>query len=577
VYLEIGADGYFQIGYQFNIDGVEKLANGEIGPEVGFVMKGSAGLDATVARAGIELSAFLLLHELKVYAELKLDSWPLDVCAGVRREAKPLDVSMRAWYQYWFGEWEAKEYIDLASWAIPSDGTTIQDTLFEICSTQANQAPKTTGTTFTINEDASGDAIKGICNAVDPEGDRIVFSITATEGPFGASLSNVNNGEFVLAAQPNAHGTGAIIFIANDGSLDSDPASVSVIIEAVADLPVLRVRDAIGDEDLPLELNMETYVTDADGSEELRLTVGNIPEGARLLRNCNHPNPADCFLRMAIGEVGLDFCCEEMPLSSLQIEGTFTEGVPGDDAYYTLSPEEVGLLRKHPKLTDDCGSCDLIGYEPICVTDDWANASTAYYTPCNAVICAGKGGASFSHGMCPPSEYDTGNVYSILPKRHWNGVAMLTITGTSREKSNGDEASVHSSLRLEVRAVNDGPLLAGLGSFAGTGLDMEEDRPQSFMLSVVDVDAGTSTVTVTVATEYGRPTVAMVSGVTCDPGFCNGDSKTLVIRGPLPRINRAIMTLRYTPVAHYYGPDSLHVNVTDHGNTGLGEATRLGE
>ena len=75
------------------------MATGEIGPEIVNKMSGSAALDIYVARGGITIDVTILYNTLKVFAELKLDKWPIDVTGGLRRIQQPLHVALSAWYE----------------------------------------------------------------------------------------------------------------------------------------------------------------------------------------------------------------------------------------------------------------------------------------------------------------------------------------------------------------------------------------------------------------------------------------------------------------------------------------------
>jgi hypothetical protein len=544
VYLEIGANGYFQIGYVFSLDGAAKLASGEIGPEIGFSLKGSAGLDVTVARGGIEIKAFLLMHELKAYAELKLDAWPLDVCAGVKRLAKPLDVSLRAWYEYYLPmEWQGRNYFDIADWAIPADGTIIEGTLFEICSVQPNQAPIATAFSITVLEDSA--ELKHKLRATDAEDDRLVFTIAEYDGPFQVTMTDVNTGTFKFGLKTNMHGSGAIIVSVSDGSLDSKPGVVSVTIEAVADTPKLAVVRSIGDEDTPFELQFSARVTDLDGSEEIYITVGDIPEGAKLFKNN-----------------------QLVQLSSSTIDGTTSVGVKGGDSYYTLSPNDVANLRAsvdrsdEPQCTTLCGDAD---YEPVCISN------TTYYTPCEVALCAEL--TIGSHGPCAA----TGDVWSIELKEHDNGEFLLAITATAREMSNGDENSLQKVLRITARSVNDKPIVAGLQSLSVHGYQNDEDL--GFGLTGVwisDVDGGTGPYRLRVETEHGIPVLTYAAGIEFSEEFENGVGNIVEATGPLARLNVALFSINYRPVPNFYGNDTFKIWVTDNGNSGLGKWRSIG-
>lgn len=72
----------------------------------------------------------------------------------------------------------------------------------------------------------------------------------------------------------------------NEGDDDELPGeqgdNTTTIIDATAEDPELAVSDASGAEDTAIGLDIRAQLTDLDGSEELSVTIGNIPAGAQL-------------------------------------------------------------------------------------------------------------------------------------------------------------------------------------------------------------------------------------------------------------------------------------------------------
>ena len=68
----------------------------------------------------------------------------------------------------------------------------------------------------------------------------------------------------------------------------STSATIDVTVEAVADVPVLEVSDAVGNEDTPIALNVSAALADTDGSETLSVTIGGVPNGATLSAGVNN-------------------------------------------------------------------------------------------------------------------------------------------------------------------------------------------------------------------------------------------------------------------------------------------------
>src|SRR5262249_18300654 len=83
-------------------------------------------------------------------------------------------------------------------------------------------------------------------------------------------------------------------------------------------------------------------------------------------------------------------------------------------------------------------------------------------------------------------------------------------------------------------------------------------------ISIADVDAGSSSVQVTLAATNGVLTLAGTTGLTVSG---NGTA-TGTVTGSLANINTALNGLVFAPPAHFNGAANLTVNTNDHGNTG---------
>src|SRR5262249_55402774 len=87
-------------------------------------------------------------------------------------------------------------------------------------------------------------------------------------------------------------------------------------------------------------------------------------------------------------------------------------------------------------------------------------------------------------------------------------------------------------------------------------------------ISISDVDAGSSSVQVTLAVTNGVLNLAGTSGLTVSG---NGTG-TVVVTGSLTNINTALNGLTFQPNANYNGSANLTVTTNDQGNTGSGGA-----
>jgi len=86
-------------------------------------------------------------------------------------------------------------------------------------------------------------------SATDAEGDPLTFSVVNNPTLGTASITNAATGAYTYIPDPDAYGTDSFTFKANDGSADSNTATVTVTIAAAEDPPVATPGSLTTDED----------------------------------------------------------------------------------------------------------------------------------------------------------------------------------------------------------------------------------------------------------------------------------------------------------------------------------------
>src|SRR4030095_12711373 len=158
----------------------------------------------------------------------------------------------------------------------------------------------------------------------------------------------------------------------------------------------------------------------------------------------------------------------------------------------------------------------------------------------------------------------------FAPTGNFNGSANLTVTTNDQGNtgSGGAQTDV-DSIAITVNAVNDAPVNAVPGAQT-----MNEDGTLTFStangnaISIADVDAGSSSVQVTLAATNGVLTLAGTSGLTVS----RHRTGTVTVTGTLANINTAINGLVFAPTGNFNGSANLTVTTNDQGNTGSGGA-----
>src|SRR5206468_2685446 len=88
-------------------------------------------------------------------------------------------------------------------------------------------------------------------------------------------------------------------------------------------------------------------------------------------------------------------------------------------------------------------------------------------------------------------------------------------------------------------------------------------------ISIADVDAGGSSVRVTVTATNGTMTLNGITGLSFTAGDGTADA-TMTFTGTVANINTALNGMSFAPTADYNGAASVQVTVNDLGNTGSG-------
>ena len=128
--------------------------------------------------------------------------------------------------------------------------------------TPVNDAPVAESLSLSVDED---NTLSGSLSANDIDGDSLTYSLVNASTDGNVTI-DANTGAFTFT--PNTNFTGEITFSykVNDGSLDSNEATVTITVTPVNDAPVAAEIEVSTDEDTPLTLELSSYVTDIDSN-----------------------------------------------------------------------------------------------------------------------------------------------------------------------------------------------------------------------------------------------------------------------------------------------------------------------
>ena len=140
-----------------------------------------------------------------------------------------------------------------------SDGSLLSPvTTVSLTITPTNHAPIATSGAAAGAEDT---AISGHATATDLDGNALAYVLV--NGPQNGAITLNSDGSYVYTPSANFNGSDAFTFKANDGSLDSNVASVNLTINPVNDAPVATDGSASGNEDTVI--NGQVLASDVDG------------------------------------------------------------------------------------------------------------------------------------------------------------------------------------------------------------------------------------------------------------------------------------------------------------------------
>jgi VCBS repeat-containing protein len=127
--------------------------------------------------------------------------------------------------------------------------------------------------------------------------------------------------------------------------------------------------------------------------------------------------------------------------------------------------------------------------------------------------------------------------------------------------------STSSTLAITLTPVNDAPV----NTVPGEQSTAEDTAKAITGLSIVDVDAGNSALTVTLAVTNGTITAATSAGVS----ITTNGTASVTLSGTVSAINTLLALangVTYTPTANFNGSATLTMTTNDGGNTGSGGA-----
>ncbi len=159
---------------------------------------------------------------------------------------------------------------------------------------------------------------------------------------------------------------------------------------------------------------------------------------------------------------------------------------------------------------------------------------------------------------------------SYAPVANYNGAAAITIFTEDLGNTGGGNLTDSDTVNVTVNAVNDAPVNA-----VPAAQSVNEDNTLVFSsgngnaISIGDLDAGGSSVKVTLSVTNGALTLSQITGLTFTTGDGTADA-SMVFTGTVANINAALAGMSFAPTGNFNGSSTLQIVTDDQGNTGSG-------
>jgi VCBS repeat-containing protein len=385
------------------------------------------------------------------------------------------------------------------------DGTTNSNlATVQITVNSVNDAPIAANDSYSLAEDGSLSVPAAGVLANDSDADGDALSASLVSGPSHGTLTFNPDGSFVYTPSANYNGSDSFTYVANDGTINSNTATVFLSISSVNDAPVASNDSYATNEDTPLTVPANGVLAndvDVDGDPLTALLVTGPLHGTLSLNadgsfvytpNANY-NGTDSFsYRANDGSVDSNVATVLISIASVN-----DAPVAADDSY---SMSEDGIL--------------VVGPTGLLANDFDVDAN-----PLTAIVAAGP-----SHGTLT---LNADGSFTYTPNANYNGADSFTYVA-----SDGSATSNVATVSIVIAAVNDAPVAVDDIYTINEDATLSISAP-GLLANDSDVDGDPLTVTLAVGPAHG----------------------TLVLQSDGSFI--------YTPAANFNGVDTFQYRATD--------------
>ena len=376
-----------------------------------------------------------------------------------------------------------------------------------------NAAPVAVANSYSTNEDAAltvgAPGVLG--NDTDREGDPLRAILVS--GPSHGTLAFNADGSFTYAPAADYNGLDSFTYKANDGSLESNVAIVSITVNAVNDPPVAANDSYTTNEDTALSVARPGVLgndTDSDSPTLTAIKVSDPAHGTLTL------NPDGSFIYT--------------PAANYNGPDSFTYGASDGLASSNVATVTINVIAVNdaPVAADNSYSKNEDVTLTVAAPGVLGNDTDVEHDALTAILVTGP-----SHGTLL---LNPNGSFTYVSATNYNGVDAFTY-----KAHDGQADSNVATVTITINAVNDAPVAAN-DSYSTSEDTLLTVAAPGVLANDTDVDSAVLT-----AVKYSNPSHGTV---TLNP---NG-------------------SFVYTPAANYNGPDSFSYRARD-GVTGSNTAT----
>ncbi|MGH9921324.1 MAG: tandem-95 repeat protein, partial [Nitrososphaerales archaeon] len=337
----------------------------------------------------------------------------------------------------------------------------------------------------------------------DVEGDALTFSIVTnpTNGTLSA-ITPIDSTSASVTYTPNSNFNGAdsFVFKVNDGTLDSNNATVSITVNAINDAPVANNDSYSVDEDNILAIAASGVLgndTDTESSPLTAVLVDNVTNGTLAL-SADGSFTYTPFIDFN-GVDSFTYVANDGPLNSTAATVTITVNSINDAP---VANNDAVIIDEDTSGTDVLANDTDVDNDPLTIT------SVTIPTNGTAVI-------------------NPNNTITYTPDSNFFGADSFDY-----EISDGNGGNDTATVNVTVNPVNDAPIADSQSVLT------DEDTALPITLTGSDVDGDALTFSI----------------------VTNATSGTL---GPITPINSTTASVTYTPNSNFNGPDSFTFKAND--------------